>query len=415
MPESQQPEHFDAVVIGAGIMGATLASLLSRLEPQWRIAVLERLPEAGLESSHAWNNAGTGHAGLCEFNYTPRGADGSVDVSSALTINAQFQQSCEYWAHLARDGRLGNPGGVIRPIPHHSFGQGSFGVGYLRARHQAMSAHPPFAAMEYTEDPELIAQWLPLMFDGRPADEQVAATRVVNGTDVDYGALARRLLADAAGNGVEIRLSEEVTGVSRGNPGWTITSRSPAGIRKTTSPYVFLGAGGATLRLLQLAGIPETRSFGGFPISGCFYRTSKPELLQRHRAKVYGHAAEGVPPISVPHLDSRFVDGQEYLMFGPYGAFSPRFLKSGSLWDLARSIRPANLPTLLSAARDNFPMVAYLVRQILQGPGTGSPSCAGLCRTPIRRTGNGSPRASACRSSKQLRAREPLPALAPRS
>lgn len=361
-------EQYDAVIVGAGIMGATLASLLVRLEPGWRIAVLEQLPEAGLESSHAWHNAGTGHAGLCEFNYTPRTSDGGVDISNALRINAQFRQSRQYWAHLAAEGGLGDPAGFIRAVPHFSFAHGPRGVEYLRARHRAMVGQPPFAAMEYSEDPAVLARWLPLMFAGREPGEQVAATRVADGTDVDYGVLARRLLADATASGAETRLGEEVTGLAREGGRWLVTSRSKARVRSLCARYVFLGAGGATLPLLQLAGVPETRSFGGFPISGCFYRTSKPELVARHRAKVYGHAADGAPPISVPHLDTRVVDGREYLMFGPYGAFSPRFLKSGSLLDLPRSVRPANLSTLLSAARDNAGLVAYLVRQILQTP-----------------------------------------------
>ncbi|NKX56798.1 malate dehydrogenase (quinone) [Arthrobacter mobilis] len=362
--------RFDAVIVGAGIMGTTMAGLLARLEPGWRIAVVERLPEAGLESSNAWNNAGTGHAGLCEFNYTPQAANGSVDISSALAINEQFQISCQYWAHLVEAGGLGEPGSFIRPVPHFSFAHGPAGVRYLRARHAAMAGEPLFAGMEYSEDPAVLAGWLPLMFGNRPPAGPAAVTRVGSGTDVDYGALSRQLLADAAGRGVQVSLGQQVAGLRRDDRGWTLTARcTDTGARyRLNTRYVFLAAGGGTLPLLQQAGVPETRAFGGFPISGRFYRTAKPELVARHRAKVYGHAAEGAPPVSVPHLDTRMVDGRRYLMFGPYGAFSPRFLKHGRAADLPRSVRPANLPTLLSAARSNAGLVAYLVRQILQSP-----------------------------------------------
>ncbi|MFD1212965.1 malate dehydrogenase (quinone) [Arthrobacter sp. GCM10027362] len=359
-------KQYDAVIVGAGIMGTTMAGLLARLEPDWRIAVVERLPAAGLESSHAWHNAGTGHAGLCEFNYTPQAADGSVDISSALAINEQFRVSCQYWAHLAGAGRLGDPAAFIRPVPHFSLAHGRAGVEYLRARHRALSGHLPFADMEYSEDPAVLAGWLPLMFGSRPQGEPVAATRVRSGTDVDYGELSRQLLADAARQGADIMLDRQVTGLKHDGAGWNVATRPRGGAgHRLRARYVFLAAGGATLPLLQQAGVPETRTFGGFPISGRFYRTSKPELVARHRAKVYGHAAAGAPPISVPHLDTRVVDGREYLMFGPYGAFSPRFLRHGSLWDLVRSVRPSNLPTLLAAARDNSGLVGYLVRQIL--------------------------------------------------
>lgn len=369
-PDLTADGQFDAVIVGAGIMGTTMAGLLARLEPGWRIAVVERLPAAGLESSHAWHNAGTGHAGLCEFNYTPRAADGSVDISNALAINEQFQVSCQYWAHLVEAGRIGGAGSFIRPVPHFSFAHGTAGVDYLRARHRALSGQQPFAGMEYSEDPQVLAQWLPLMFGNRPPGEPTAATRVRAGTDVDYGELSRQLLADAARHGVEAATGRQVTDLRREGGGWIVTVRAgdTGPRRRLRARYVFLAAGGGTLPLLQQAGVPETSAFGGFPISGRFYRTAKPELVARHRAKVYGHAAAGAPPISVPHLDTRIVGGKEYLMFGPYGAFSPRFLKHGRLGDLARSIRPANLPTLVSAAFTNAGLVAYLVRQVLLSP-----------------------------------------------
>lgn len=360
-------EDHDVVLVGAGIMSATLGMLLSELEPTWRIAVFERLDRPGLESSNAWNNAGTGHAGLCEFNYTPERPDGSVDVSSAVAINEQFLVSRQFWSHLLDRGLLGAPGTFINAVPHMSFAHGADGVGYLRRRHLQLKDHPLFAGMEYAEDPAVLASWLPLMFATRPADEPVAVTRSPAGTDVDYGALTRALLGALTSRGATVDYRHEVTAI-RSAGSWQLEVRDHRGRRTRTvrARSLFVGAGGGTLPLLQKAGIPEVRRFGGFPISGQFYRCDAPDVVRRHSAKVYGHAAAGTPAVSVPHLDTRVVDGRTHLLFGPYAAFSPRFLKRGSRMDLIRSVRRANLPVLWAATRDNLVLIRYLVRQVLQ-------------------------------------------------
>ncbi|TJY69149.1 malate dehydrogenase (quinone) [Arthrobacter sp. CAU 1506] len=359
-------EEFDVVLIGAGIMSTTLGALLNELEPTWSIALLEGLGEAGLESSHPWNNAGTGHAGLCEFNYTPRRPDGSVDPGSAISINEQFQASLQYWAHLVETGHLTEPASFIRTVPHFGFARGADGVDYLRARHRALSGHPLFDGTVYSDVPEQLAQWLPLMFADRQSGPAVAVTRNAGGTDVNYGAIAARLATALSESGCLVGYRHRVTNLRQAGQHWMLDVETPSGHRRLRAKHVFVGAGGGTLPLLQKAGIPEIRGYAGFPISGRFLRTDNPALVSRHRAKVYGHAASGTPSVSVPHLDLRIVGGREYLLFGPFAAFSPRFLKTGALSDLPRSVTPGNLGTLLSAAGTNASLVSYLVRQILQ-------------------------------------------------
>jgi malate dehydrogenase (quinone) len=358
----------DVVLVGAGVMSATLGVLLGQLQPDWRITVVERLGEAGLESSGAWNNAGTGHAGLCEFNYTPRRPDGSVDVSSAERIGEQFLTSLCFWARLVEQGLVGAPEDFIRSVPHMGIGRGADGVAHLRARFEGLRHHPLFADLEYSDDRSVLARWLPLVFDGRDESEPIAVTRSAAGTDVDFGVLTRALLGAMEQQGADVHLRHEVRSLRRRDGLWHVDARDrDTGRRRPLrARFVFVGAGGGTLPLLQSARVPEIRSSAVFPISGRFLRTSRPELVGAHRAKLYGHAAPGAPPISVPHLDRRVVAGEEHLLFGPFAAFSPRFLTQGRLTDLARSVRPGNLPTLLATARDNRSLMAYLVRQVTQ-------------------------------------------------
>ncbi|SES78310.1 malate dehydrogenase (quinone) [Geodermatophilus poikilotrophus] len=363
-------EQWDAVLVGGGVMSATLGVLLAELQPDRRIAVVERLDEAGLESSSAWNNAGTGHAGLCEFNYTPRRPDGTVDPAGAVRIGEQFAASLVLWARLVERGVLGPPEAFVRSVPHLGLGRGADGVAYLRARYQALRGSPLFADLEFSDDPDVLASWLPLVLDGRTADEPIAATRAAQGTDVDFGVLTRQLLAVLREQGGQVRLRTEVTSLRRRDGGWelAVRDRATGERRQLRAPWVFVGAGGGTLPLLQSARVPEVRRYGAFPISGRFLRTDRPELVAAHRGKVYGHAEPGAPAISVPHLDLRVVDGRESLLFGPFAAFSPRFLTRGRLGDLLRSVRPGNLPVLLASARDNRTLIAYLVRQVTASP-----------------------------------------------
>jgi malate dehydrogenase (quinone) len=349
-------------------MSATLGTILSELEPTWSIRLFERLSRSALESSNPWNNAGTGHSALCELNYTPERADGSIDITSAVKVNEQFQVSRQFWAHLVDTGLLPDPGAFINPVPHMSFVWGQSNVEYLRKRWEALKDHPLFAGMEFSDDAAVIRGWSPLLIPGRVKAQPIAATRIAAGTDVDFGALTRLLFGVLRSRGAELTGETRVIALKKRRDGlWRITYRREVGLTKEVqlARFVFVGAGGHALNLLQKSGIKEIRGYGGFPVSGEFLRTDNPDLAARHDSKVYGKAAVGSPPMSVPHLDRRIVDGVPSLMFGPYAGFSPKFLKSGSWFDLFASIRWHNVVPMVAAGLGNLGLVGYLVGQLL--------------------------------------------------
>ena len=362
----------DVVLVGAGIMSATLGMLLKQLNPGMTIEILESLDLVAGESSNAWNNAGTGHAALCELNYTPQREDGSVDVSKALSINESFEVSKQFWSYLVQAGVLQSPEAFIRAVPHLSFVRGEENVDFLTKRYQELRKHHLFSGMEYSEDRQVLAEWMPLVMEGRDQGEAVAATRALLGTDVNFGSLTRSMIEWLnAQDGVTVHLSHRVHGLYRGSDArWNVQVQNKANGTKRTlnTNFVFLGAGGGALPLLQKADVPEGKGFGGFPVSGQWLRCDKPEVVDRHNAKVYGKAAVGSPPMSVPHLDTRVVDGKRSLLFGPYAGFSTKFLKHGSLLDLAESVKADNLLPLLAAGRDNVDLTRYLIGQVLQSP-----------------------------------------------
>jgi malate dehydrogenase (quinone) len=359
----------DVLLIGGGIMSATLGTLLQELQPTWKIAVLERLSDVALESSNAWNNAGTGHAALCELNYMPEGKDGSVDPAKAISINEQFQQSRQLWSSLVDRGVLDAPTTFINSAPHMTFVQGEKDVAYLKKRYEALKDQPLFAGIEYSEDSRVINQWAPLLMQKRRKGEPFAATRVPAGTDVDFGALTRQLLAHLAENGADVRTNTEVRSLKRLPDGtWRVRyrrsiGRTPGELR---AKFVFVGAGGWALKLLQRSGIPEIKGYGVFPIGGQFLKTTNPAVVAQHKAKVYSQASVGAPPMSVPHLDTRVVDGESSLLFGPFATFSPKFLKNGSMLDLVTQVRPHNLGPMLKVAWDNPSLITYLVGELLK-------------------------------------------------
>jgi malate dehydrogenase (quinone) len=353
-------------------MSATLGVLLKELQPDLTIEIFEGLDEVATESSDAWNNAGTGHAALCELNYTPQKADGSIDVSKALHINESFKISEQFWSYLIQQGHLPAPEHFIHRIPHLSFVHGAKNVDYLRKRQQALSANHLFGSMKFSTDPAQLAEWMPLVMEGRKATEPVAATRVALGTDVNYGALTRSLVAYLKSlGGVSVHLRHEVLNLHRdADSAWCLYVNDKAAGQKRTvnAKFVFLGAGGGALPLLQKSGIREGRGFGGFPVSGQWLRCTNQELIERHHAKVYGMAAIGAPPMSVPHLDTRMIDGKKGLLFGPYAGFTTKYLKNGSLLDFPLAIQPNNFVPMTAAAFQNIGLTKYLIGQILQSP-----------------------------------------------
>ena len=360
--------HYDLILIGGGIMSATLAVFLKHLNPQLNLVVLERLSGIALESSNAWNNAGTGHAALCELNYMPDNPKGGIpSATKAIAINQQFKESREFWASLVQSGVMSSPDTFIHSIPHMTFVRGDKQIDFLSRRFQALKDQPLFAGMEFSKDPAQIATWITLMVEGRK-DESIAATRIEQGTDVDYGAVTRQLFDWLVNSGVEVLTSQEVASVKKTSGGWLLAAKSGNQKMTLSAPKVFVGAGGWALKLLQNSGIKEVKGYGTFTVSGHFLKTENPKLVARHQAKVYAQAAVGAPPMSVPHLDTRIIEGKPSLLFGPFAGLNFKFLKHGSIFDLPLSIRPANLLPYLSVAVKNFSLVIYLVKEILKSP-----------------------------------------------
>lgn len=361
-------EKTDVILIGAGVMSATLGTLLKELAPEWEIKVFEKLAKAGEESSNEWNNAGTGHAALCELNYTPEKSDGSIDISKAIKINEQFQLSRQFWSYLVNRNLIRNPQDFIMPIPHMSFVQGEKDVSYLKKRYEALSNNPLFQGMEYSDDPEKLKEWVPLIMEGRTSNEPIAATKIDAGTDVNFGALTRMLFGHLKRKNVEINYKHRVKDMKRTRDGlWEVKVQDidSGTIKYFAAKFVFIGAGGGSLPLLQKTGIPESKHIGGFPVSGLFMVCKNPEVVAQHHAKVYGKAKVGAPPMSVPHLDTRYIDNKKTLLFGPFAGFSPKFLKTGSNFDLIGSIKPNNVLTMLAAGVKEMALTKYLIQQLL--------------------------------------------------
>ncbi|MBA6314394.1 malate dehydrogenase (quinone) [Cellulophaga baltica] len=359
-------------LIGAGIMSATLGVLLKQLIPDAIISIYERLDAVGAESSDAWNNAGTGHSAFCELNYTPENDAGDIDISKALKISEQFEMSKQFWAYLVKNNLIQADTPFINDIDHMSFVWGDANIKFLKKRHEALTKYDIFKAMKFSTDFEEIKQWIPLMMKGRTADEKIAATRMPIGTDVNFGAITRKMISYLETcDGVTIHLGHQVEDIEQKKDGsWTIeVTDLHADQEKTiTTNFVFIGAGGGALKLLEKSGIPEGEGFGGFPVSGQFLKCNNPEVAKLHEAKVYGKAEEGSPPMSVPHLDTRMLNGERSLLFGPYAGFSTKFLKNGSYFDLPLSIDAHNIFPLLSAGLKNISLTKYLIEQVVQSP-----------------------------------------------
>lgn len=361
-------EQTDVLLVGGGIMSATLGVLLMQLDPSLQITIVERLDDVSRESSDGWNNAGTGHAGYCELNYTP-GDGHQVDISKALAINAQFDVSLQWWSSLLDQGHLEQPGRFINAVPHLSFVWGEADVAYLRQRHRQLQAHHLFSDLEYSESPERLAHWMPLVMARRQDIGPVAATRVDYGTDVDFGALTRSLIGILRRHpNARVLTGHTVKRLKQEGSLWQVTVQDGQSGARRVIPvrFVFLGAGGGALPLLLKSRIPEGRGYGGFPVSGQWLVCRNPALAQRHHGKVYGKAPIGAPPMSVPHLDTRLINGEPGLLFGPFAGFTTRFLKEGSRLDLFKSVRPSNVCPMMSVGLNHFDLTRYLIREARQ-------------------------------------------------
>lgn len=362
----------EVVLIGAGIMSATLGLILKELQPDIKIEIYERLDRAAAESSDAWNNAGTGHSAFCELNYTPEGPNGSIDPKKAISIAESFEVSRQFWAYLVQENIVPSPENFIKSIPHISFVWGEKNVAYLQKRFTALQPNPLFKQMEFSTDFAELKKWMPLVMDGRSEDEKVAATSMAIGTDVNFGELTRSIFGYLSNlEGVTIHFNHEVQKLKqREDKSWRIkiTDMASGQKRKAYSKFVFIGAGGGSLPLLEKASVPEGKGYGGFPVSGQWLKCTNPEVIAKHQAKVYGKASVGAPPMSVPHIDSRMINGEKALLFGPFAGFSTRFLKNGSYSDLPLSIKPNNIIPMLAAGIKNIPLTKYLIDQVRQSP-----------------------------------------------
>ncbi|MEE7462301.1 MULTISPECIES: malate dehydrogenase (quinone) [Methylobacterium] len=359
----------DVLLIGGGIMSATLGVWLNALEPNWSIQMVERLDQVALESSNGWNNAGTGHSALAELNYTPEKKNGQIEIAKAVEINEAFQVTRQFLAHQVRTGVMTDPRAFINYTPHMSFVWGDDNIAYLKKRWEALKASPLFAGMEYSEDPEQLRKWVPLMMEGRDPKQKVAATWSPLGTDCEWGEVTRQYVAHLKKQpSFNLRLSTEVESITKNGDGsWRVTAKNlKDGTRRTTdAKFVFIGAGGGALHLLQKSGIPEGDEYAGFPVGGSFLINDNPDVATLHLAKAYGKASVGSPPMSVPHLDTRVINGKRVILFGPFATFSTKFLKEGSYFDLLSSTTTSNIWPMMKVGVDEFPLVEYLAGQLM--------------------------------------------------
>jgi malate dehydrogenase (quinone) len=372
MSDTTIRSNTEVVLIGAGIMSATLGLILKELQPDLKIDIYERLDIAAAESSDAWNNAGTGHSAFCELNYTPEKEDGSIDPKKAISIAESFEVSRQFWAYLVQEKKISSPENFIKSIPHLSFVWGEKNVEYLKKRFEALQPNQLFKQMVFSTDFSELKKWMPLVMEGRSESEKVAATSIAIGTDVNFGELTRNMFSYLTKlEGVTMHFNHEVLKMKQNDDKtWRIKIKDLASgqKKKVYTQFVFIGAGGGSLPLLEKADVPEGKGYGGFPVSGQWLKCINPEVIARHEAKVYGKASVGAPPMSVPHIDSRMINGQKQLLFGPFAGFSTRFLKNGSYSDLPLSIKTDNIIPMIAAGIKNIPLTKYLIEQVRQSP-----------------------------------------------
>ncbi|MDO4764186.1 MAG: malate dehydrogenase (quinone) [Flavobacteriaceae bacterium] len=357
--------HYDFILVGGGIMSATLAMLIHQLKPNPKIAIFEKLDDVAQESSDAWNNAGTGHSAFCELNYTPENENKSIDISKAEKIIEQFEVSKQFWAYLVAQNYISSPKDFINTCPHLSLVFGKKDIDFLKRRHQKLIQSPLFSEMEYSEDFEQLKQWMPLIMENRNSSENIAATRSLFGTDINFGVLTQKIFQYLeTQSSVKIYRNYEAHRLKKIAKQWEVHFSHKKQKKIFNADFVFVGAGGKSLNLLNTSKIKETKGYGGFPVSGSWLISKNPELIKKHQAKVYSLAKVNAPPMSVPHLDLRIINGEKALLFGPFAGFSTKFLKNGSYWDFFESINMKNIPSLIGAGLNNIPLTKYLIGQV---------------------------------------------------
>src|SRR5699024_8469823 len=110
----------------------------------------------------------------------------SLDISKALKINEQFQVSKQFWSYLVNKNQLENPQEFIMPLPHMSLVHGEDNVKFLKKRFEALSEIPLFQGMDFSDDPEKLKEWIPLIMQDRAVNQPIAATKIDSGTDVNF-------------------------------------------------------------------------------------------------------------------------------------------------------------------------------------------------------------------------------------
>lgn len=361
-------KDYDLICVGGGIMSATLALLSKILDPEMKILILERLDDVALESSAAWNNAGTGHSALCELNYCPVLENGEVSIEKAEEICSQFEISKQFWSYLVNRNLIQDPKLFIESVPHYSWVHGADDVDYLEKRYEAMKRSFMFDTIEFTKDIETMKTWFPLIANGRTPEEHTAASRVGRGAELNFGVLTKQLYAILDEEyGVKVQFRQEVLDIDPDKGlEWSAEVKDLKTNHKTyfDAEHIFIGAGGGSLLLLQKVEIDQRKGFGGFPVSGEWLVCKNQDVINQHHAKVYSKAGPDDPPMSTPHLDTRYINGKKELLFGPFAGFSPKFLKEGSKLDLIKSIKWHNISPMLGAFWHNLPLTKYLIKQL---------------------------------------------------
>ena len=355
----------DIVCIGGGVMSVTLAKLLHELDPKIDITIYEKLSSCALESSQSINNAGTGHAGYCELNYTPINRQQIVNIDRALKINREFEVSLQFWSFLTKKYKSFKPKSFITQVPHISFVKGEKDISFLKKRYEALSKTLSFKGMQFTSKPETIKKWAPLI--GEVSTDNIAMTRAEHGSDVDFESLSHQMLKILSTNkNFAVHVNHEIKSISQAqDKTWDlkIYNAKTKKIILVNAKFIFIGAGGSTIHLLQKSNIKNQIGYGGFPVNGKWLICTKPSLTKKHFSKVYGLAGPKAPPMSAPHLDLRIINGKRELMFGPFAGFTFKFLKTGSYLDLLKSIRFQNILPLLHVFIQNLNLLGYLIKQ----------------------------------------------------